>query len=237
MKKPEYVAYYRVSTQKQGRSGLGVAAQTESVHRYVSGVQGEVIESFTETESGKNNDRPELQRALELCRLRKACLVVAKMDRLTRSVSFLLTLIDKSYGERGVVFCDLPSIPEGPTGKFLLTQMASVAELEAGLIAQRTRAALAAARARGRQLGRRNKDFGQYASVGGKAGSVVRNERANRYADDLRRYVEKIRDSGAESLREIGDALNERGLLTPRGREWSPVQVQRLMTRMERVGD
>ena len=232
MKKPEYVAYYRVSTAKQGRSGLGIAAQQEAVQRYVSGVQGELIESYTETESGRTDERPELQRALELCRLRKACLIVAKMDRLTRSVSFLLTLIDRSYGERGVVFCDLPSIPEGPTGKFLLTQMASVAELEAGLIAQRTRAALAAAKAKGKKLGRRNKDFGKYASEGGKAGSLVRNEKANQHAADLRRYVEKIQDAGAHSLREIADALNERGLLTPRGGEWSAVQVQRLLKRM-----
>jgi DNA invertase Pin-like site-specific DNA recombinase len=232
MRKPEYVAYYRVSTQKQGKSGLGIAAQQEAVNRYIAGVQGEVIETYTETETGKSDDRPELHRALELCRLRRACLVVAKLDRLTRSVSFLLALIDKADRERGVVFCDLPTIPEGPTGKFLLTQMASVAELEAGLIAQRTRAALAAAKARGTQLGRRNPDFGKFASEGGKAGALARNEKADQHAADLLRYVKQAKESGAETLREIADALNERGLLTPRGGEWSAVQVQRLLKRL-----
>jgi DNA invertase Pin-like site-specific DNA recombinase len=232
VRKAKYVAYYRVSTQKQGKSGLGIAAQQEAVHRYVAGAQGELIESFTETESGRTNDRPELHRALELCRLRKACLVVAKMDRLTRSVSFLLALIDKADRERGVVFCDLPTIPEGPTGKFLLTQMASVAELEAGLIAQRTRAALQAAKARGKRLGRRDAAIAQYAAEGGKAGSLVRTEKADQHAADLARYVKAAKAKGAESLREVADALNERGLLTPRGGQWSAVQVQRLLKRL-----
>ena len=236
VRKPEYVAYYRVSTQKQGRSGLGLQAQREAVERYVAGAQGDLVDEFTETESGKRNDRPELQRALELCRLRKACLIVAKLDRLSRSTSFILQLIDNSCRERGVVFCDLPQIPEGPTGKFLLTSMASVAELEAGLIAARTRAALQASKARGNLLGRRDAAIAQFAAQGGKAGAVTRNQRGDAHARDLRRHIEKIRDRGAQSLREIADELNETTQFrTPRGGEWSAVQVQRLMHRIQRA--
>ena len=202
------------------------------MRRYIVGVDGTLIDSFTEVESGRKDHRPELQRALETCRLRKCCLIVAKLDRLSRSTSFILQLIDKADRERGVVFCDLPAIPEGPTGKFLLTQMASVAELEAGLIAARTRAALQAYKARGKRLGRHDDLIKQYASQGGTAAAMVRNERADQYAQDMRRYVDKLRDSGAESLREIADGLNERGLLTPRGGEWRAVQVQRLLKRL-----
>jgi DNA invertase Pin-like site-specific DNA recombinase len=232
VRKPEYCAYYRVSSKQQGRSGLGIEAQIEAVRRYIAGVDGTLTDSFTEVESGKKDRRPELQRALETCRLRKCCLIVAKLDRLSRSTSFILQLIDKADRERGVVFCDLPAIPEGPTGKFLLTQMASVAELEAGLIAARTRAALQAYKARGKVLGRHDDAIKQYASQGGDAAALVRNERADQYAQDMRRYVDKLRDSGAVSLREIADGLNERGLLTTRGGEWSAVQVQRLLKRL-----
>ena len=98
------------------------------------------------------NDRPQLAAALAACRARRAALVIAKLDRLARNARFLLHVVEGT-GEAGVVFCDLPSVPPGPVGKFLLTQMATVAELEAGLISQRTRAALAAAKARGTVLG------------------------------------------------------------------------------------
>ena len=142
-----FVAYYRVSTDRQGKSGLGLDAQRVAVTKYVAGVGGVVAAEFEEVESGKRNDRPQLA----ACRARRAALVIAKLDRLARNARFLLHVVEGT-GEAGVVFCDLPSVPPGPVGKFLLTQMAAVAELEAGLISQRTRAALAAAKARGTKL-------------------------------------------------------------------------------------
>ena len=121
------MAYYRVSTRKQGRSGLGIAAQQEAVEHYLNGGDWRIVGEFTEVESGRRKDRPELERALAAARLHRVPLVVAKVDRLTRSVAFLSRLLEAGVDVR---FADLPSI-EGPAGRFMLQQMAAVAELEA----------------------------------------------------------------------------------------------------------
>src|SRR6195952_1635150 len=147
-----FVSYFRVSTDQQGKSGLGLEAQRQSVAAYVAGQGGFVVADFQEVESGKVNSRPALALALAACRAHKATLVMANLDRLSRNVRFLLSIVEGT-GDGGVVFCDLPTVPAGPVGKFLLTQMAAVAELEAGLISQRTRAALAVAKGRGFRLG------------------------------------------------------------------------------------
>ena len=144
-----FVAYYRVSTGKQGKSGLGIEAQRAAVERYLNGGNWRIIAEFTEVESGKRADRPELGKALAAARTRRVPLVVAKVDRLTRSVSFLSQLLDAGVDVR---FADLPAL-EGATGRFMLQQMAAVAELEAGMISARTKAALAAAKRRGVKLG------------------------------------------------------------------------------------
>jgi DNA invertase Pin-like site-specific DNA recombinase len=228
MKNGKYVAYYRVSTDKQKRSGLGLKAQQQAVHNHLSGGRGRLVGEFTEAESGKRDDRPALAQALAMCRLQAATLVVAKLDRLARNTHFLLTIVNDS-GDAGVVFCDLPSIPEGPTGKFLLTQMASVAELEAGLISQRTKAALQAARARGQVLGCKNADIASYASLGAEASATVRIGNAAKRANDVRPIIEAIRAEGNDSLRQIATALNDRGITTARGGQWSAVQVKRVL--------
>ena len=145
----------QVSTDKQKRSGLGLAAQKEAVAAYLNGGRWKLTGEFTEVESGKKDDRPQLVQALAMCRLQNATLVVAKLDRLARNAEFLRSIVRES-GDKGVIFCDLPKVPEGPTGKFLIGIMAEVAELEAGLIGQRTKAALQAAKARGVVLGCRN---------------------------------------------------------------------------------
>src|SRR5688500_359975 len=129
-----FVAYYRVSTGKQGKSGLGIEAQRGAVASYLNGGNWHIVKEFTEVESGKRSDRPELEKALAAARLHRVPLVVAKVDRLTRSVAFLSKLLEAGVDVR---FADLPQI-EGPTGRFMLQQMASVAELEAGLISKRT---------------------------------------------------------------------------------------------------
>jgi len=137
-----FVAYIRVSTERQGRSGLGLDAQREAVARYIAQAGGQMVEEFQEVESGKRCDRPQLAAALAACRARRATLIIAKLDRLARNARFLLSVVEGT-GDAGVVFCDLPTLPADPVGKFMLTQMAEVAELEAGLISQRTKAALA----------------------------------------------------------------------------------------------
>lgn len=124
-----FVAYYRVSTRKQGRSGLGVAAQREAVANYLNGGEWRIIGEFTEVESGKRADRPELEKALAAARVHRAPVVVAKVDRLTRSIAFLSRLLEAGVDVR---FADLPTL----TGRFMLHQMCAVAELEPGFILQ-----------------------------------------------------------------------------------------------------
>src|SRR5260370_37204361 len=146
MAKGRFISYLRVSTAGQGRSGLGVEAQRQAVETYLNGGKWTLIKEFVEIESGKRSDnRPELAKALALCRAHRAALVVAKVDRLARSQGFLSRILEAGVDVR---FCDLPQI-EGPTGRFLLQSMMSVAELEAGMISARTKAALAASQARG----------------------------------------------------------------------------------------
>ncbi|MGA8911079.1 MAG: recombinase family protein [Acidobacteriaceae bacterium] len=224
----KYVVYYRVSTDKQKRSGLGLEAQEEAVRKHLNGGKWSIVGKFTERESGKRDDRPALAEALALCRLHRATLVVAKLDRLARNTKFLLTVVEGS-GNAGVVFCDLPTIPEGPVGKFLVTQMASVAELEAGLISQRTKAALQAAKARGVVLGCRNKKIAKYAKIGAKASVHARSEQSSKRASDVMPIIEALRAEGSTSLRQIAVGLNERGIPTARGGPWSAVQVSRIL--------
>lgn len=224
-----FVSYIRVSTDAQGRSGLGLDAQKASVAQFVSGVGGEIIHEFEETESGKRNDRPQLAAALAACRATHATLVVAKLDRLTRNTAFLLSIADGA-GEGGVVFCDLPQLPAGPMGKFFLTLMAAVAELEAGLISQRTKAALAAAKARGKKLGNP-----QLLIAGG--GQALK-RRARARARDVIPYIRAAQKAGCRTLQEIAEALTARGVRTPQGAaEWHPEQVRRAVERVRKAGE
>lgn len=137
----KFVAYYRVSTDKQGKSGLGLEAQQEAVSTHLAHCGGEIIEHFTEIESGKKNDRPELERALRKCRLTGATLVIARLDRLSRNASFLMSLMDS---KAKFVYADMPE-----ANNFTVQIMAVMAEYESKLISERTKAALQAAKARG----------------------------------------------------------------------------------------
>jgi DNA invertase Pin-like site-specific DNA recombinase len=222
--KRRVVAYYRVSTQKQGRSGLGIEAQRAAVAHYLNGGPWEIIAEFTEIESGRRKDRPELDRALAAARLHRAPLVVA-------TVSFLSRLLEAGVDVR---FADLPTI-EGPTGRFMLQQMASVAELEAGMISARTKAALAAAKARGKKLGGNR---GALLSDEARAsGRKMQTARANERAADLRPVLRELQRHGATSLRDIANALNARNIPTARGRgPWSAVQVARVLQRQLTAG-
>lgn len=231
MAKGKFVAYLRVSTDKQGRSGLGLEAQRAAVEAYLNGGRWTLEAEYVETESGKRGDRPKLAKALAHAKAIGATVVFAKLDRLFRNTKFLLTLIDSSVD---VVFCDLPHVPPGATGRFLLTQMASVAELEAGLISERTKAALAAAKARGVRLGNPN---GARALWGKQVGNVqavaVVKANAEHRAENLRTIVDDMRSQGITTIRAIAAELNERGILTPRGGQWHPTSTARLLSRLQ----
>lgn len=228
MASSDFVAYYRVSTRKQGNSGLGLSAQRDTVARYLSSGECRIIADFTEVESGKRSERPELERALATCRLHRVPLVVAKVDRLTRSVAFLSRLLEAGVDVR---FADLPSV-EGAAGRFMLQQMAAVAELEAGFISERTKRALAAARARGAKLGG-NRGCGLRREVR-LAGTAALSHRAGGRAADLKPVITELRNAGVTSLAALARALQERGIPTARGKgTWKATQVARVLRRLE----
>ncbi len=221
----KFVAYYRVSTSRQGKSGLGLDAQREAVKAYLNGGDWSIVAEFTEIESGKRSDRPELELALAAARLHRAALIVSKVDRLTRSVAFLSRLLEAGVDVR---FADLPEI-EGCTGRFMLQQMCAVAELEAGMISKRTKDALARSKKklggnRGVIPGRKMREASR------KALQAIADQRAA----DIGPTIKELQEAGATSLRAIAAGLNDRGIPTARGSgKWSAVQVQRVL---ERIG-
>jgi DNA invertase Pin-like site-specific DNA recombinase len=227
MQTTKAIAYFRVSTERQGRSGLGLEAQREAVGRYLAAGDWTLAGEFVEIESGRNDERPQLAAALAACRLTGATLVIAKLDRLARNARFLLTILDGA-AEGGVVFCDLPHVPAGAVGRFLVTQMAAVAELEAGLIAQRTRDALKAAKARGVKLG----GFRGGPKVDSAAGRAAQAKQADGFAAGLAGIVVPLRESGA-SLRSIAAHLTEKGIKTARGGAWSADAVRDVLRRTD----
>ena len=223
----KFVCYYRVSTSRQGRSGLGLEAQRSAVAGYLNGGNWQIVDEFTEVESGRRSDRPELDKALAAARLHRCPLVVSKVDRLTRSVAFLSRLLEAGVDVR---FADLPQI-EGATGRFLLQQMVAVAELEAGMISARTKAALEAAKRRGVILGG-NRGVYPSSKIRRKAIETL-SARADQRARDLAATIKHLQVSGAGSLRAIAKGLNKAGIPTPRGGgTWSAVQVRRTMARL-----
>jgi DNA invertase Pin-like site-specific DNA recombinase len=221
-----FIAYYRVSTTKQGQSGLGIEAQRSAIAAYVRD-HGSVAAEFTEIESGKQNDRPALEQALSLGRVRRIPIVVAKVDRLTRSVGFLSRLLESGVDVR---FADLPAI-EGPTGRFILQQMAAVAELEAGLISSRTKAALAAAKVRGIKLGGHR---GAALSPKARQASIAaRAKSANQRAKDLMPIIRELQAAGITTNEGIAAALTTKAIPTARGATtWTGTQVARVRFRM-----
>jgi DNA invertase Pin-like site-specific DNA recombinase len=223
----KFVAYYRVSTTGQGKSGLGLEAQSKAVKDYLNGGEWKLVAEFTEVESGRSADRPKLQEALALCRAHRAALVVANVSRLTRSVAFLSKLLDSGVEIR---FVDLPQI-EGATGKFTLQQMASVAELEAGMIGERTKRALAAAKDRGTKLGGFR---GRAATADDRArASAALTARANEHAAAVAPIFARLEADGSLSLRVLAAKLTAEGLPTPAGAAaWTAATVARVKARL-----
>ena len=204
----KFIAYYRVSTKGQGQSGLGLAAQESAVRRGV----GEVEKSFTEIETGKSSKRPQLHEALTQCRASGATLVVAKLDRLARNVLFTATLM-----ESGVDFiaCDLPS-----ANRLTIHIMAALAEEEARLISERTKAALAEAKKRGVLLGSRRPGF-----VGG---AVPKGTKRPTISAGLIAQIKQLRRRG-DTYAAIAAAVNEQGHRTCRGNEWDRRSIFRVL--------
>src|SRR3954470_20858431 len=218
------VAYYRVSTDKQGRSGLGLDAQKAAVKAFLDGKGWPSLAEFAEVESGRRGDRPELAKALEACRLYRATLVIAKLDRLSRNASFLLSLRDA-----GVEFvaCDMPE-----ANRLTVGIMALMAEHEAEMVSKRTKDALAAAKARGQRLG----GFRGYVpsetdrAQAARARTAVARERAGQVLP----LVREVQAAGTASLSGIARELTQRGVPTPRGAgAWQAVQVARVLALRE----
>jgi DNA invertase Pin-like site-specific DNA recombinase len=233
---PSFVAYYRVSTDQQGRSGLGLDAQKATVAAYSAGAHGLIVAEYEEVESGTRNDRPELALALSDCRARHAVLIIAKLDRLARDTSFLLSVVRGA--EDGVVFCDLPQLPPGPAGVLILTMFAAVAEYERGLISQRTMAALAVVKARGTWIskaGRTCTGLGSprlargFDTAMSKAGRQAQTDRASLHNATVLPRIAAARKAGANSYPLIAAALTALGVRPPSGgQRWHPNQVRRI---------
>jgi DNA invertase Pin-like site-specific DNA recombinase len=190
MREQRFVSYFRVSTDKQGRSGLGLDAQREAVSQFLSGRGAAVIAEFVEIESGSKNDRPQLALALETCRRHKATLLIAKLDRLARNVAFIANLMDSATD---FVAVDMPH-----ASRLVLHVMAAFGEHEREMISQRTKAALAAAKARGVKLG-----------LNGARIAAQNHAEAVAYAATIEEHVNSARASGAKTLTAIAAYLND----------------------------
>ena len=221
MSQTPHVFYYRVSTEKQGRSGLGLEAQRKAVHEYLNGSRGVLLAEYTEIESGRRNDRPQLQAAIDLCRKRSATLVIAKIDRLARSAAFVTALLDSRVR---FIAADMPEADR----TFL--QMVSVfAEFEARKISERTSAALAAAKARGALLGWAAPSRAEGQRHASRLGGAAIHNKAAMFAANTRPIIESIQKSGIHTLTGIATALNARGVKTQRGGCWYPTTVKNVL--------
>jgi DNA invertase Pin-like site-specific DNA recombinase len=220
------VTYLRVSTVRQGSSGLGLEGQRAAVEAHCARTGSVIAREFLEVESGRNNDRPRLAEALAFARRAKATLLVAKLDRLSRSVKFIATVLDSG--------ADFAAADSPEANRLLLHVLAAVAENEAKAISDRTKAALQAARARGVPLGSNNPAVPSLTPEarrkGAKLGSEANRRNAVEAYADLLPFVRKLRDQGL-SLRAIAARLNADGHATARDKAWTAVQVSLVLRR------
>ena len=207
----KFIAYFRVSTDRQGKSGLGLAAQREAVMSYLDGGRWVLVDEFTEIESGKRNERPELMKALAACKKQKAKLVIAKLDRLSRNLAFIAALMDS-----GVEFV---AVDNPHATRLTLHILAAVAEHEREMIAQRTKAALQAAKARGIRLGSNGAD---------RLAPAYRAEAVER-ARQLSPILAELKSLGM-SARQMAAELTVRGIATPNG-GWHAQTILRMIDR------
>lgn len=216
----QYVTYYRVSTEEQGKSGLGLEAQERDIEIFLTTYSDqpyEIIASYRDIQSGKDDNRPELQAAIEQAKATGAVLLMAKLDRLSRRVSFIAGLMEDkklSFKVAQMPYAD----------KFQLHIYAALAEQERDFISKRTKAALAAAKERGVKLGGlRDKTMKR---------NKARKEQAQQRAEELREILLPLKDSG-KTLEQMAAFLNTSNWRTPRGGKWSKTQVSRVLTRLD----
>ena len=220
-----FITYLRVSTVRQGRSGLGLEAQRKAVADHVAG-KGTIAAEYVETESGKRSDRPQLARALAEAKRLSAVLLIAKLDRLARNVAFIANLLESGVE---IAAADMPE-----ANRFLLHVMAAVAEHEAQAISDRTCAALAAAKARGVALGWSMPERRDEQRQAARKGADRNAQKADRHAASVLPIIRQIAADGA-SLRQIADKLNTRGIKTARGGLWYAGTVRNIIARESEI--
>lgn len=213
--KLRFVAYYRVSTDKQGLDGNGIEAQKQAVARYLSSLDCELVGSFEEVESGANNRRPQLAAAIQMAKSKKAVLVIAKLDRLSRNAAFLLQLQDSKID---FCCCDMPHADPLSIGIIAL-----LAQRERELISTRTAQGLAVAKQRGVKLGNPNAP-----KAWTKAVRAIR-ERKQQFASETLGIIREIQSTGVKPLARIADCMNKRGEKTARGGKWTATAVKRIL--------
>jgi DNA invertase Pin-like site-specific DNA recombinase len=220
------IGYVRVSTSKQGRSGLGIEAQQEVLSRFAQAEGFEIVRLFIEVETGKGSDalerRPQLAAAMAEARRKRCSVAVAKLDRLSRDVHFISGLMAHKVP---FLVAELGS----DVDPFVLHLFAALAEKERSLISTRTKVALAAAKARGVQLGNPQLHLAREAAH--KAAAAANEVAAERHAATVLPIIREIRKAGARTLREIAAALNERGVQTARGGQWYATSVSNVLAR------
>jgi len=217
----KYVAYYRVSTAKQGIVGLSMEAQQQAVENFLAGKDAELLSQYREVESGRKNDRPELQKALRKCRLTGATLLIAKLDRLGRNRRFLMELADSTIN---FVCCDMPEANNLTVGL-----MACLADYESQLISERTKAALAVAKARGVRLG--NPNLANVRNTDTRKATTAKMANAQNRNAEIREVIHELKAEASERLssRVIAGLLNEAGYTTSTGRPWHHQGVLRVL--------
>lgn len=220
----KFISYLRVSTDKQGKAGLGIEAQRASITGFLNGGTWELLQEYVEVESGKTANRPQLQEALKACKRTGAALVIAKLDRLSRDPDFLGTLM-KSDIE--FIACDMPD-----ANKFMVRIMAALAEKEREMISERTRAALKAAKARGVQLGKPENATAEGRAKGIAQSLEKRQERSARFVVEVLPTILEYKAEGC-SLREIATRLNSSSILTASGKcgAWTASAVKVILDR------
>ena len=221
----KFVSYYRVSTERQGQSGLGLEAQKEAVNRWLGTNQHELVSEHVEIESGRRDDRPELAAAIKDAKKAGATLVIAKLDRLARDIYTISRLM-----RSGVKFV---AVDNPHANELTVHLLAVMAEHEAKQISERTKAALKAAKARGVKLGASNPLIaakGVPALQKARGGQI---QRADKRAAEILPIIDGIRAVGITTLDGIADALNKRGVATARGGQWYPSTVRRILMRAE----
>jgi len=223
----KYIAYYRVSTDRQGKSGLGLEAQRKAVSDYLGG--GDLVDEYVEIESGKRTDRPKLADALAACKRQKAKLVIAKLDRLARNVHFISGLM-----ESGVDFvaADMPE-----ANKLTVHIMAAMAEYEREQISIRTKAALQAAKARGQKLGWSIPSRRKEQASAARKGVIAHTASADNFARNVLPIIHDIEAAGIKTLKGISVALNDRGIKTARGGKWYAATVKNVLAREGRLSE